>query len=159
MPNLMRLLPFLAALAICLSATLAQAADWTVSRSTKQVAYTLDKKNWTPVEGGMVVPNKAWISTGPRGRVTLERGPERVSFGPETLAAIITTNGFFTRKTDVVQQKGQLALDIEKRSRPHTYVHSHANLQDTGEWRDCQFSVASNDDGKKVGIEPKEERR
>ncbi|WP_077549420.1 FecR domain-containing protein, partial [Pseudorhizobium flavum] len=124
MPQLDRFLPFVAILLLLLLPQAAYAADWTVAQTTRQVSYTVDKQTWTAVEGGATIPNKAWISTGPRGRVTLERGPERVSFGPETLAAIITTNGFFTRKTDVVQQKGQLALDIEKRSRPHTYVHT-----------------------------------
>jgi len=47
-----------------------------------------------------------------------------VSFGPKTLAAIFTENGLFSRKTQVVQQKGEIALDIEKRGRPHTYVHT-----------------------------------
>ena len=49
---------------------------------------------------------------------------EKVSFGPKTLAAIITKSGLFSRKTEVVQQKGEIALNIEKRSRPHTYVHT-----------------------------------
>nr|WP_262913783.1 FecR family protein [Rhizobium halophilum] len=72
----------------------------------------------------MTIPNSSWISTGPRGRVELERGVEKVSFGPKTLAAIFTENGLFSRETRVVQQKGEIALDIEKRSRPHTYVHT-----------------------------------
>jgi len=95
-----------------------------VSRATKQVSFTVDKKTWVPVSGGMAIPNKAWISTGPRGRLELERGVEKVAFGPGTLAAIITEDGLFSRKTNVVQQKGSLSLDIEKRSKPHTYVHT-----------------------------------
>ena len=102
----------------------AGAQDWTVTRANKQVSYTVDKKTWHAVETGSVIPNQAWISTGPRGRATLARGTERISLQPNTLGAVITTQGLFSRKTDVVQQKGQMALNIEKRSRPHTYIHT-----------------------------------
>tara|TARA_R110002051_G_scaffold6914_1_gene32660 strand:- start:332 stop:1438 length:1107 start_codon:yes stop_codon:yes gene_type:complete len=100
------------------------AEDWKVSRTTKQVSYTIDKKTWEAVEVGTVIPSKAWMSTGPRGRVTLTRGEESLSLSPNTLGAVITTEGLFSRKTEVVQQKGEIALNIEKRSRPHTYVHT-----------------------------------
>ena len=100
------------------------AEDWKVSRTTTQVSYTIDKKTWEAVEVGTVIPSKAWMSTGPRGRVTLTRGEESLSLGPNSLGAVITTEGLFSRKTEVVQQKGEIALNIEKRSRPHTYVHT-----------------------------------
>jgi len=102
----------------------AAAQDWTVAKTTKQVSYTVDKTTWQPVEVGALVPNKAWVSTGPRGRVTLTRGKESISLHPNTLGAVITTEGFFSRKTDVVHQKGEIALNIEKRGRPHTFVHT-----------------------------------
>lgn len=110
-------------LLVCLSAATSFAQDWFVERSTKQVQYTVDKQRWQPVEQGMTVPNKAWISTGPRGRAVLSRGQESIAIQPGTLASIITS-GVFSRKTEVVQQTGKLTLNIEKRSRPHTYVHT-----------------------------------
>nr|CAD6425827.1 membrane protein [Rhizobium sp. Q54] len=109
---------------LCLSAASALAEEWFVERSSQQVQYTIDKHTWQPVSKGMTIPNKAWIATGPRGRAVLTRGVETIAIQPQTLAAIITTDGLFSRKTEVVQQKGKLALDIEKRSRPHTYVHT-----------------------------------
>ena len=124
MTSFFRSIPFVVFVMLCMSSAHALASDWLVSRTTKQVSFTVDKKNWVPVVGGMTIPNKSWISTGPRGRVELERGVEKVSFGPKTLAAIFTENGLFSRKTQVVQQKGEIALNIEKRSRPHTYVHT-----------------------------------
>jgi len=111
-------------LLLCLSAAASSAQDWYVNRSTKQVQYTVDKQTWQPVELGMTLPNKAWISTGARGRAVLTRGSESITIQPGTLASIISTSGVFTRKTEVVQQKGTLALSIEKRGRPHTYVHT-----------------------------------
>ncbi|MCF6370158.1 FecR family protein, partial [Rhizobium halophilum] len=118
---LLRLSVFLLA---TLSASLAFAQEWVVSRTTKQVSYTTDKKTWDDVKVGITIPSNAWVATGPRGRVTLTRGPESLSLSPNTLGAVITTQGLFSRKTEVVQQTGQIALDIEKRSRPHTYVHT-----------------------------------
>lgn len=113
---------FLCLIALLPAAALAQ--DWTVAKTTKQVSYTTDKKTWATVEVGTVIPSQAWMSTGPRGRVILTRGEESLSLGPNTLGAVITTEGLFSRKTEVVQQKGKIALNIEKRSRPHTYVHT-----------------------------------
>lgn len=109
---------------ILLCPTIAAAQDWIVARTTKQVNYTVDKTMWHAVEKGAVIPNEAWISTGPRGRVTLERGTERISLSPNTLGAIITTQSLFSRKTEVLQQVGEIALDIEKRNTPHTAVHT-----------------------------------
>lgn len=113
-----------AALLVCFSSLAAIAADWQVEKTTAGVNFTVDKRTWFPVQAGLMVPNSAWISTGPRGRLTLSRGVERMSFAPRTLAAVITRKGLLSRKTEVVQQKGEIALDIEKRGRPHTYVHT-----------------------------------
>ncbi|WP_142588634.1 FecR domain-containing protein [Pseudorhizobium halotolerans] len=119
-----RILRVIALFLVFAGPTFAGAQDWTVTRANKQVSYTVDKKTWHAVETGSVIPNQAWISTGPRGRATLARGTESISLQPNTLGAVITTQGLFSRKTDVVQQKGQMALNIEKRSRPHTYIHT-----------------------------------
>lgn len=112
-----------AALLFTVIPAIAMAAEngWTVVRTAGQANFTLDKSNWTAVQKGTVIPNKAWILTGSRGRLILSRGQEKISFQPNTLAAIRTT-GLMTRKTEIVQQVGTLDLDIEKRSRPHTYV-------------------------------------
>ena len=97
---------------------------WVATRATTQVTYTLDKTTWVPLRKGMSVPNKAWISTGPRGRLQLVRGSESIAFQPNTLAAIITRGGGTTRKTEVVQQVGEISLEIEKRQQPHTTVQT-----------------------------------
>ena len=123
MPTLIRNLLILAAIFFT-GVTSALAEEWLVEKANQQVQYTTDKHTWQPVKAGMNIPNKAWISTGPRGRAVLTRGVETIAVQPQTLAAIITTASLFNRKTEVVQQHGKLALDIEKRSSPHTYVHT-----------------------------------
>jgi len=105
------------------SAARASDDDWRVAKSTTQVTYSLDLDVWSDVHVGEVIPNKAWLSTGPRGRLQLTRGVETISLQPNTLASI-TTSGFFTRKTEILQQAGALDLEIEKRSQPHTTVQT-----------------------------------
>jgi hypothetical protein len=109
---------------VCVSSG-AQAADddWHVAKTTNQVKLTLDREIWSDVHVGDVIPNKAWLSTGPRGRVQLTRGVEMISLQPSTLASI-TTSGFFSRKTEILQQVGSIDLEIEKRSQPHTTVQT-----------------------------------
>ncbi|MDR7147637.1 hypothetical protein [Rhizobium sp. BE258] len=100
--------------------------DWHVAKASSQVRYTTDQSMWKDLQTGDVVPNSAWISTGPRGRVQLVRGVESIGFQPSTLAAITTKSGglFSARKTNILQQIGELDLEIEKRSQPHTTVQT-----------------------------------
>lgn len=109
----------------CMSGTVSATTEtWVAARATSQVAYTTDKETWIPLRKGMEVPNKAWISTGPRGRLQLVRGTESIAFQPNTLAAVITRGSDINRKTEVVQQVGEISLEIEKRQQPHTTVQT-----------------------------------
>ena len=105
-------------------AAIAADEDWRVAKTSGQVRYTLDHATWVDLHAGDAVPNAAWILTGPRGRAQLVRGVESIGFQPGTMASITTTSGFFSRKTQVVQQVGALDLEIEKRSQPHTMVQT-----------------------------------
>ena len=100
--------------------------DWKVDKATSQVRYTTDQMSWKDLKSGDILPNHAWISTGPRGRARLVRGVESIAFQPNTMAAITTKPaGFFAlRKTEIVQQAGALDLEIERRSLPHTTVQT-----------------------------------
>ncbi|MFS8055966.1 FecR domain-containing protein [Rhizobium sp. BR 317] len=104
---------------------IAESDDWQVAKATSQVKYTIDLSNWMDLHAGDVVPNRAWVSTGPRGRVELARGVESIDFQPNTTASITTNSSLFSsRKTEVRQQTGTLDLEIEKRSQPHTTVQT-----------------------------------
>ncbi|MBX5183418.1 hypothetical protein HJB88_12300 [Rhizobium sp. NZLR5] len=105
------------------TAVFAAADDWRVVKATDQVKYTVDRTHWQDLRAGEVVPNRAWVSTGPRGRVQLARGVESITFQPNTLAAI-TTNESAAIKTQIYQQVGLLDLEIEKRSQPHTAIQT-----------------------------------
>ncbi len=111
---------------LVLQAGLAAAASdaWIVARATAPVAYTIDRETWIPLRKGLEVPNKAWISTGARGRLQLVRGTESIAFKPNTLASVVTRGADGTRKTEINQQVGEIVLEIEKRRKPHTTVHT-----------------------------------
>ncbi|PDT02333.1 hypothetical protein CO666_20250 [Rhizobium chutanense] len=113
----------IAALILLPTAASAIADDWRVVKATDQVKYTVDRTNWLDLRAGESVPNRAWVSTGPRGRVQLARGVESITFQPNTLAAI-ATNESAAMKTQIYQQVGSLDLEIEKRSQPHTAVQT-----------------------------------
>ncbi|KPH04903.1 hypothetical protein CO657_07025 [Rhizobium acidisoli] len=113
----------IAALILLPTAVFADADDWRVVKATDQVKYTVDRTNWQDLRAGEVVPNRAWVSTGPRGRVQLARGVESITFQPNTLAAICT-NESAAMKTQIYQQVGSLDLEIEKRRQPHTSVQT-----------------------------------
>ena len=99
-------------------------ADWLVAKASQQVNYTIDKVTWKPAKVGDPIPNKAWISTGPRGRAQLVRGIESITFQPNTLAGLFTKSGIFERRTEIYQQVGTIDLEIEKRNTPHTTVQT-----------------------------------
>ncbi|KPH04839.1 hypothetical protein CO657_36290 (plasmid) [Rhizobium acidisoli] len=117
---------FLLAIVLMPSAVFAASGDWEVLKATSQVKFTTDRNSWKDLRTGDVVPNGAWVSTGPRGRAQLVRGVETIGLQPNTTASFTTKpGGFFTpRKTEIVQQVGALDLEIEKLSQPHTTVQT-----------------------------------
>lgn len=112
------------ALILLTTTVFATAEDWRVVKATDQAKYTVDRTNWLDLRAGDVLPNRAWVSTGPRGRVQLARGVESITFQPNTLASITGYGGFLSPQTQIVQQVGALDLEIEKRSQPHTTVQT-----------------------------------
>jgi len=61
---------------------------------------------------------------GPRGRLQIIRGAESITFQPNTLAAVFTRARDQNQRTEVVQQIGEITLQIEKRQQPPTTVQT-----------------------------------
>ena len=97
--------------------------DWAVLNTTLNVRYTIDKIEWRPVTNGMLLPNKSWIDTGPRGRITLNRGTDTINLSPGTYAGIFNLADPHD-KTVVFQQSGSLSLDINHETQPKLLVTS-----------------------------------
>ena len=121
MPKIFKLCFFI--LAVLCWPLAASASDWVVVKTTQQVRYTVDRHSWMPVKTGLVIPNRAWVSTGPRGRLVLARGPESIAFQPNSMASVYTHGGA-NRQTAVYQPYGTLEFNIETRDKPHTSVQT-----------------------------------
>lgn len=125
------------------------AADWIATKVSQPTNYTEDRKTWTPLKAGMVVKDRSWISTGPRGRVVLERAKDRVTFKPNTLAGVFERAGFSVH-TDFAQQSGSIRLEIDPKKKPHLAVQTPflaAVVKGT------VFTVTVGKKGAKVGVE------
>lgn len=145
--NRLSLVRILALLAVMSPATV-EAADWVVAKVSQPSRYTLDKKNWVTIKPGMTISNESWISTGPRGRVILQRNKDRVTFQPGTLVGVFERAGMAIH-TDFAQQSGTITLDIDPQKKPHLAVQTPflaAVVKGT------QFSVTVNKSGAKVGV-------
>ncbi len=142
------LLPLFAALASTTPLS-AYAADWVVTKVSQPSNYTEDLKNWKPLAPGMTVKNQSWISTGPRGRVVLERAKDKVTFQPNTLAGVFERAGAAIH-TDFAQQTGQIRLEIDPKKKPHLAVQTPflaAVVKGT------VFTVTVEKTGAQVGVE------
>lgn len=117
--NITRTIVLLAALA----PTMAWSADWVVSKVSQPSRFTVDGKTWLVVTRGSTIPNASWVSTGPRGRVVLERNKDRVTFQPGTMAGVFEKKGWSIH-TDFAQQSGTLDLSIDPQVKPHLAVQT-----------------------------------
>lgn len=117
--NITRTIVLLAALA----PTMAWSADWVVSKVSQPSRFTVDGKTWLVVTRGSTIPNASWVSTGPRGRVVLERNKDRVTFQPGTMAGVFEKKGWSIH-TDFAQQSGTLELSIDPQVKPHLAVQT-----------------------------------
>lgn len=97
------------------------AAEWVIERATGDVSVSVDGQSWHSVVAGDAVPNAHWVRTGPRDRVILAKGTERIMYRENTLAAISVSQPS-GKKTKVTHQRGSILLAVKKRRTQHTSV-------------------------------------
>ncbi len=112
---------FLVLLFSILFSVAAQASEWVVQRATKNVSVSANGTTWHGVKAGDAVPNAYWVRTGPRGRVILAKGSERIMYRANTIAAISVSQPK-GKKTKVTQTRGSILLSVKKRRAQHTSV-------------------------------------
>ena len=112
---------FLFVLFFALFSSAASAAEWIVERATKNVSVSADGSSWRSVQVGDSIPNANWVRTGPRARVMLSKGSERIMYRENTLAAISVSQPA-AKKTKVTQMRGSVLLTVNKRRKQHTSV-------------------------------------
>lgn len=119
MPLLRALL--LAAL-VLLPAT-ANASDWVVKRVSGIVYFVAPGVEAFRVKKGMVFEKGYTIGTRAGARALIGRGSETIAVGPNTTFAMSTfrSNG---AKTTLLQRKGTIEVDVEKRQQPHFTVET-----------------------------------
>jgi len=104
-----------------LASGVAHATGWLVERTTSNVQMSADGKTWQRVAVGLRVQDSYMIRTGPRARVVLAKGAERILYRGNTLAAISEPSA---RRTQITQQRGSILLSVSKSGRQQTTVRT-----------------------------------
>ncbi len=118
--SLLRVL-LLAAL-VLLPAT-ANASDWVVKRVSGIVYFVAPGVEAFRVKKGMVFEKGYTIGTRAGARALIGRGSETIAVGPNTTFAMSSFRSNGT-KTTLLQRKGTIEVDVEKRQQPHFTVET-----------------------------------
>jgi hypothetical protein len=98
----------------------ARAEDWLATRVSGQVTLHQEDGSVSRLQTGMSVAPGSIVETSANGRAMMQRGGSSITIGPRS--DVKATDGFFT--TTVVQQKGTVELEVEKRWRPYFTVET-----------------------------------
>ncbi len=88
-------------------------AGWIVSKVSQPATFAVDGRTWRAVRQGMELPNHAWVHTGRRGRVILQRGADTIQFKPNSVAAVSVRNRGGNSETTVIQKFGSILLEVD----------------------------------------------
>ncbi|UES41595.1 hypothetical protein GFC08_24170 [Roseibium aggregatum] len=109
--------------ALVLFPAAANASDWVVKRVSGIVYFVAPGVEAFRVKKGMVFEKGYTIGTRTGARALIGRGSETIAVGPNTTFAMSTfrSNG---AKTTLLQRKGTIEVDVEKRQQPHFTVET-----------------------------------
>ena len=119
---LLAVLVALAGALLPLRAAWAANGDWSVV-ALKEPVKVSSNGNWRQLRPGESVRHGAWVKTGSRGSVTLERDGVSVTVNSGTIIAVAGLKGQ-PDMTALVQRWGSTSLDVETRSKPRVKVHT-----------------------------------
>lgn len=125
----------------------AMADEWTATRLRGQVLQLVDG-DWLPVQRGMQVPDDRVLRTLRNGRVTLERGEERIELGSDTQVQIFEKAG--RTFTTVKQYFGEVGITADVRHVEHFSVQTQ---QLTAVVKGTRFVVVADEDEAIVSVE------
>lgn len=95
---------------------------WSVLETAGPVKVS-SRGQWRALGSDRVVAQGAWLKTGTRGRVVLERDGVRIEVRPGSLVAVAGLADD-PGMTVLMQRWGETALDVEPRARPRVKVHT-----------------------------------
>ncbi|TYC66236.1 FecR domain-containing protein [Stappia sp. BW2] len=109
--------------ALVLHPASANASDWVVKRVSGIVYFVAPGVEAFRVKRGMVFKKGYTIGTRAGARALIARGAETIAVGPNTTFAMsnFRSNGV---KTTLLQRKGTIEVDVQKRQRPHFTVET-----------------------------------
>ncbi|MEC9468823.1 MAG: FecR family protein [Pseudomonadota bacterium] len=109
--------------ALVLFPAAANASDWVVKRVSGIVYFVAPGVEAFRVKKGMVFEKGYTIGTRAGARALIGRGSETIAVGPNTTFAMsaFRSNG---AKTTLLQRKGTIEVDVEKRQQPHFTVET-----------------------------------
>jgi hypothetical protein len=108
-------------LLLLLNTVPALAEDWVIAKVSGEAWIAVPNVSPVRAAAGMTVPDGATFSTRHNGRAQLERGLESILASPNTVISPRSTT-FFGTSTTILQQTGQIELEVEKRNVKHFMV-------------------------------------
>ncbi|QFT69527.1 FecR protein [Labrenzia sp. THAF35] len=109
--------------ALVLFPAAANASDWVVKRVSGIVYFVAPGVEAFRVKKGMVFEKGYTIGTRAGARALIGRGGETIAVGPNTTFAMSSFRSNGT-KTTLLQRKGTIEVDVEKRQQPHFTVET-----------------------------------
>jgi hypothetical protein len=109
--------------ALVLHPASANASDWVVKRVSGIVYFVAPGVEAFRVKQGMVFKKGYTIGTRAGARAMIARGGETIAVGPNTTFAMSTFRSTGV-KTTLLQRKGTIEVDVQKRQQPHFTVET-----------------------------------
>ncbi|EAV43913.1 hypothetical protein SIAM614_12333 [Stappia aggregata IAM 12614] len=109
--------------ALVLHPASANASDWVVKRVSGIVYFVAPGVEAFRVKQGMVFKKGYTIGTRAGARALIARGGETIAVGPNTTFAMSTFRSTGV-KTTLLQRKGTIEVDVQKRQQPHFTVET-----------------------------------
>jgi hypothetical protein len=100
-----------------------QASEWTVRKSSGEVWIAASGAQQVALTPEAVLKPGDQVRTGRNGRVLLVRGEESILVSPNSAIALPKTTGDGVTTT-ILQQRGSIVLEVEKRSEKHFEVET-----------------------------------
>ena len=111
----------IAIVALILSGSIADAAQWRVVQSSGEVWLGSASAHQIALRRTAVVPDSGVVITGNTGRVALARGADTMVIGPNSVIQLPADRH---GQTTILERAGEAAFTVERRSVPHFTVET-----------------------------------
>jgi len=141
-------MPFLLIILSIMLANQANAKEWHVQKMSGDVWIETEKPTKVALTKDTVLQNGDKIKTGPNGRVLLKRNKETILVSPNSVIGLPKKSAE-KGKTIILQQMGEILLDVEKRNVKHFEVSTPYLVAVV---KGTQFRITVDEEGSKVNV-------